>query len=92
MTLGQYLPRESFVHRLDPRVKLFLMGLGIGVTFQLTGAAALGAFVLTCVAVTLLARIPLKSIGAGLRPFLWLFLFTAVLHVFMTPGDPLFIP
>ncbi len=35
MTLGQYLPRDSFVHNLDPRVKLFLMGLSIGVTFHL---------------------------------------------------------
>lgn len=92
MTLGQYLPRDSLVHRIDPRVKLFLMALGIGVTFKLEGPAPLAALFLTCIAFTLGARISLRSISAGLAPFLWLFLFTAVLHVFMTPGDPLWIP
>jgi energy-coupling factor transport system permease protein len=92
MTLGQYLPRDSFVHNLDPRVKLFLMGLSIGVTFQLHHVLALIAFTLSCIAFTMLSKIPLKHISGGLRPFLWLFLFTAVLHVFMTPGDPILIP
>jgi energy-coupling factor transport system permease protein len=92
MTLGQYLPRESIVHKLDPRVKLFLMGLSIGVTFQLDSVLGLFAFALSCIAFTLLSKIPLKSISTGLAPFLWLFLFTALLHVFMTPGDPIIIP
>jgi len=92
MILGQYLPRDSVVHNLDPRVKLFLMGLGIGVTFQLHDALALGTCVLTCMGITSLSRIPLRNISKGLAPFIWLFLITAILHVFMTPGDPLWIP
>ena len=92
MTLGQYLPRDSMVHNLDPRVKLFLMGLGIGVTFKLHDAIALCICVLSCIAFTLLSRIPVRNISTGLAPFIWLFLITAVLHVFMTPGDALWIP
>jgi len=92
MTLGQYLPRDSFVHKVDPRVKLFLMGLGIGVTFKLDGPVSLATLVLSCIAFTLASKISLKSIMAGLAPFLWLFLFTAILHMFMTQGDPFLIP
>jgi energy-coupling factor transport system permease protein len=92
MTLGQYLPRDSFVHTVDPRVKLFLMALGIGVTFKLDGPVSLAALVLSCIAFTLLSKISLKSIMGGLAPFLWLFLFTAILHMFMTPGEPFLIP
>ncbi len=89
ITLGQYIPLESPVHRVDPRVKLFLMALGIGVAFQLDTVWGLGVFAAACLIFTLCSRIPLGRLFSGLSPFLWLFLFTAVLHIFMTPGDPL---
>lgn len=92
MTLGHYLPRDSVVHGLDPRVKLFLMALAIGVSFNLGRPVSLGTFALMLTGITVLAKIPLGKISTGLAPFLWLFLITAVLHVFMTPGDPTFIP
>jgi energy-coupling factor transport system permease protein len=92
MTLGNYLPRTSFVHDLDPRVKLFLMGLGIGVVFHVSGAYALLLFSCVCLIFTLSARIPLPRMAADLVPFFWLFVFTAILNVFLTPGDPIFLP
>lgn len=87
VTLGQYLPIKSFVHTVDPRVKLFLMALGIGAAFQLDTPYGLGLFFLTCMGMTILSKISPVRLMAGLSPFLWLFLFTALLHVFMTPGD-----
>lgn len=89
ITLGHYLPRESFVHRLDPRIKLFLMGLGIGVCFRIDSAPGLCLFPALCLGATVAAAIPLRRMLTGVSPFLWLFAFTALLHVFMTPGDPL---
>ncbi len=89
MTVGHYLPRASVVHGLDPRVKLFLMGCAIGVSFNLEGALPLAAFALALGGATVLSRIPPRGIASGLAPFLWLFAITAILHVFMTPGDPL---
>lgn len=89
ITLGQYLPVTSPVHSLDPRVKFFLMALGIGVAFQIDGNPALGAFALICLVITFIARIPIARLVSGLAPFIWLFFFTAILHVFMTPGDPI---
>ncbi len=87
VTLGQYLPLDSRVHAADPRVKLFLMGLGIGAAFQLDTYYGFGLFSVLCLVLTAGSRVPLKRLAAGLSPFLWLFLFTALLHVFMTPGD-----
>jgi energy-coupling factor transport system permease protein len=87
VTLGQYLPINSFVHKADPRVKIFLMALGIGAAFQLDTFFGLGLFFAICAGLTFLSKVSLKRLIAGLSPFLWLFLFTALLHVFMTPGD-----
>jgi energy-coupling factor transport system permease protein len=78
---------DSFVHAADPRVKLFVMALGIGVAFQLDTPCGLGLFFLSCLGLTIASRVHLKRLIAGLSPFLWLFLFTALLHIFMTPGD-----
>lgn len=87
-TLGQYLPGDSVVHEADPRVKLFLMALGIGAAFQIDTVAGLALFFLLCSTLSMASRISFKRLMAGLAPFLWLFAITAVLHVFMTPGDP----
>ncbi len=87
MSLGQYLPGDSPVHAADPRVKLFLMGFGIAAAFRVDTPLGLELFALVCMAMGLLSRVPLGRLARGLTPFLWLFLFTAVLHVFMTPGD-----
>lgn len=92
ITVGNYLPRDSLVHGLDPRVKLFLMGAGIGVSFNLDSPISLIVFALSLALITRLSLIPGRSIFSGLAPFLWLFGITALLHVFMTPGDPLPIP
>jgi energy-coupling factor transport system permease protein len=87
VTLGQYLPGDSVVHRTDPRVKLFLMGLGIGAAFRMDSFPKLAAFALVCAILGLASRVPFRRLIQGLSPFLWLFAFTALLHVFMTPGD-----
>jgi energy-coupling factor transport system permease protein len=89
ISLGNYIPRDSFVHHLDPRVKLLLMALGIGVCFHIDTLLGLGLFLGMCLCMTKLAAIPLRRLFSGLTPFLWLFVFTALLHVFMTPGKPL---
>jgi len=81
------------VHLLDPRIKLFLMAVSIGVSFKLGGAFALSFFALGLALFTRISKISLPELFRGLRPFIWLFAATALLHVFMTPGDALpFVP
>ncbi len=77
------------VHMLDPRVKLLITTLGIGTGFLIGSTGTLIAFSALCFCLTFIAEIPVLRLVNGLKPFLWLFLFTAVLHVFMTPGDKL---
>lgn len=89
VTLGQYIPADSFVHGLDPRVKLMVMAFGIGAAFQVDTFCGMLFFIIACVSATAFSRLPAGRMISGLSPFLWLFAFTAVLHIFMTPGDPI---
>lgn len=89
ITLGQYLPGDSLLHRLDPRTKFISLLLLMILAFSsrtLAGLAALGGF--TCL-VLLLARLPWAFVFRGVRPFAWVLAATAVLHFFLTPGPPL---
>ena len=90
ITLGQYYPGDSILHRLDPRVKLtgtlvFLISLFAfgSVSSYLIAAAAL-AVVIT------LSKVPLRFILRGLKTIFLLMLVTALFNLFLTPGDPVF--
>ncbi len=90
ITIGQYYPAESLIHKLDPRVKLvgtivyiialFVIDSYIG---YLLAAAAL-------LAVIKLSRVPMKFIVRGLKPIIAILLFTLVFNLFFTQGDPVF--
>ena len=86
MTIGQYYPGNSLIHRMDPRVKLlgtlvFIISL---FTFSSISAYALATVaVLTVVAVS---RVPLRYILKGLKPIFILMLITILFNLFMTPG------
>jgi energy-coupling factor transport system permease protein len=89
LTLGQYRPGTSAVHRLDPRVKLGACLLAL-ITVFLPGPVWGVACTWPLLALGLAAsRIPLGTFFRGLRPFRWLFVFTCVLHGFTTPGQSL---
>jgi len=86
ITLGQYFPGHSLVHRLDPRTNLLAVILYIVALFLadffLTYAIMLGVLVLSIA----ISKVPLKSILRGMKPVLFIAIFTAVLNLFYTPG------
>jgi energy-coupling factor transport system permease protein len=87
ITIGQYLPGDSFVHKLDPRVKILLSFVYIIVLFivnNFTGYIFLTIFTLLTI---LIAKIPFKYILKGIKPILWIIVFTAVLNMLLTPGN-----
>ena len=90
--IGQYIPRDSAVHRLDPRTKIaavVLLMVAIFVVRDFGGFGLLTAFLL---AVLLAARIPLGYVLRSLRPIVFLLLLTVVLNVFFSgirEGTPL---
>ncbi|MBQ1862068.1 MAG: energy-coupling factor transporter transmembrane protein EcfT [Clostridia bacterium] len=89
ITIGQYFPGDSVIHRLDPRVKIVLAILYIAFLFIIqTAAAYLFALAVTFILVRL-TKIPLKMYLRGLKPLLFILIFTAFLNVFYSTGEPL---
>ena len=87
ITLGQYFPGNSLVHRLDPRTKLIAVMLYIVALFLCKSFVSYG-IMLALLAVSIkISKVPLKSIVGGLKPILFLAVFTAVLNLFYTPGE-----
>jgi energy-coupling factor transport system permease protein len=87
ITIGQYIPKDSIIHALDPRTKILLTLIYIIVLFlihNVLGYTLIGIF---SIAVILLSRIPAKYVIKGLKPLLWIILFTFLLHIFMTKGE-----
>jgi energy-coupling factor transport system permease protein len=89
IALGNYYPAESVVHVLDPRLKIISLAVMMLVTFTISDAAAVGLHTTAVLGSVILSNVPLRVFYRGLRLFVFLFLFTAVLHLFFTPGTPL---
>ena len=87
ITLGQYFPGNSVIHRLDPRTKLIILVVYIVALFLAVSWASYGlmaAFLIACIAVS---GIPAKSFVRGMKPLLFILIFTAILNIFFTPGE-----
>ena len=86
ITLGQYFPGDSFIHRLDPRTKILATIALIAIVFVsqgFSGFLLIAAFVLLC---ALSTRIHLKFLIRGLKPLFFIILFTFVLNLFFQTG------
>lgn len=87
ITLGQYFPGNSFIHRLDPRTKLVGLVLYIIGLFTAENWISYGlmlAFLLTTIAIS---TVPVKSFLKGMKPLVFILTFTAVLNLFFTEGE-----
>lgn len=89
ITLGQYYPADSVIHKLDPRVKLFGTMIYIISLFSFKGVAALAVATAFLICVIKLSKVPFKFMVKGLKSIIVLMLITAVLNLFMTPGETL---
>ncbi|MGN0543235.1 MAG: energy-coupling factor transporter transmembrane component T family protein [Acutalibacteraceae bacterium] len=86
ITIGQYYPGKSVLHRLDPRVKLITTFWLIIVIFLCKSFLSLGLIALTAVITAALSRVPPKMILKSLKPIVIILIFTAVLNVFYVQG------
>jgi energy-coupling factor transport system permease protein len=89
ITLGQYMPGDSFLHRLDPRTKFISLLLLMIVTFLIKAFLALGLLAAIFFLALLSSGLSWAYVFRGVRSFLWLFLFTGAVHLFFTPGPSL---
>ena len=91
ITLGQYFPGQSVIHRLDPRTKLVMLVVYIVALFLAESWVSYGLMFLFLVSVIWLSTIPLKSILRGMKPLVMILIFTGVLNLFFTQeGEVLF--
>jgi len=84
VTIGQYIPRDSPVHRLDPRTKIAAVTILTVAIFVVRDFAGYGLLTLFLLGVVLVSRIPVGYLLRGLRPVLFLLLLTVVLNTFFS--------
>jgi len=87
ITMGQFFPGTSPVHRLDPRAKLILLIAYIVALFSAVSYLSYGLVLLFLALAVALSRIGLKTILNGLKPVAIILAFTAVLNLFFTGGE-----
>lgn len=91
ITIGQYFPGDSIIHRLDPRFKLIITFIYIIMLFAGERFICLGVGVVFTLLAIFLSRIPLKMFVKSVKPLLPFLLITAILNLFfVTSGDILF--
>lgn len=89
ITIGQYIPGDSVIHRADPRTKIVLSLAIMVVIFMLNSfwtITAMTAFILMAVAIS---GVPVKLTLRGLKPLLAVIIFTAVINIFTAKGMPI---
>lgn len=90
ITIGQYYPADSVIHRLDPRVKLLGTIVFIVTVFFINDIVGLLLATLALGGVIKLSKVPVKYIFKGLRAIFVLLIFTVALNAFLTPGEVVF--
>jgi len=86
ITLGQYFPGTSLLHRLDPRAKLLFTLLYIVALFMAKFLLSYGVLLLLLMVGILLSRIRFSVFRKGLRPVMIIVIFTAIMNLFFTRG------
>ena len=89
ITLGQYFPGESPIHRLDPRAKLVAMICYIVALFLGKWFVSYALLLLILAAVVKVSTVKPRALVRGLKPVVFILVFTAVLNIFYTPGQAL---
>ena len=90
ITIGQYIPGDSVVHLLDPRMKIIITIILITALFLIGKFIGFAFFLVYVASIIYIARLPLKKIIKGLKPILFLVLLTLLLHVFLTKGGEVY--
>ena len=89
ITLGQFFPGNTLVHRLDPRAKLLCVILYIVALFTASGWLSYGRLLATRLIAIKISTIPPKSIVKGMKPLVMILIFTGLLNLFYTEGTPI---
>jgi len=90
ITIGQYFPGDTFIHKLDPRIKILVISLFIGTLFFIKNFLPF-LFILGFILLVIkISKIPIKYILKGIRPLFFIILITFTINIFLTKGEILF--
>lgn len=87
VTLGQYFPGNSLLHKLDPRTKILLTLFYIAIIFTAKTVLAFGAMTLLAFCMILISRISFVTILKSMKPLIFIMAFTAAINIFFTTGE-----
>ncbi len=87
ITIGQYYPSGSIIHKLDPRVKIVSTLVFIVLLFLVKTFIGFALAILFLGIVVRLSKVPLKFILRGLKAIMFLLMFTVILNMLMTKGE-----
>ena len=86
ITLGQYFPGNTVAHRLDPRTKILLVLFYIVALFCAQGIVTYALLALCLAICVRISHVGIRQLVRGLKPVLFIMIFTGVLNLFFTPG------
>ena len=87
ITLGQFFPGSSVLHRMDPRMKLGLLFLLMVLIFTCNTAISYGMLIGLAFLLFGISRIPFRMMLKSIRPLWWILIFTFLIHLFSHPGE-----
>lgn len=90
ITLGQFFPGDTIVHRLDPRTKLILVLVFIISLFTANSYITYGIMFIVTALCVYLSKISIKTIMKSLKPLLFIIILTALLNMLYSEGEPFF--
>lgn len=89
ITIGQYIDGNSFIHKMDARVKILLSLFYIVVLFLITSPIAYGMVFLFTAFLVMISKVPVKFVIRGLKPMVFILVFTGLINLFMTTDGTL---
>lgn len=87
ISLGQYYPTDSVIHRLDGRTKLLMATMFIIVVFFCKSFASFAFLLFTTLAIVALSKLPFRIVMRSLRAILFILIFTFLINIFLTKGE-----
>ena len=87
ITIGQYYPTDSFIHRLDPRTKIVFTAAYIVMLFVINNFWGYLAAGVLLVVMLVTSKIPVRYVFKGLKGIIFIIVLTVILNMFMTQGD-----
>ena len=89
ITLGQYFPGNTVIHRLDPRTKIWMVIFYIVALFTAKWFVSYAVMLVFLIVAVRISKVAVSTILRGMKPLIIIIILTGLLNIFYTPGEPL---